>query len=116
MYQGPNDPHSFFKTEQEKISFWNSDNQSLVLNDPSRRLEFFYYINYLFKFYELIDTVFLVLRNSAKGGYLNIFIFILFSGKKVPFLHWYHHFMTAVLCFTQLRGRTTVVIFMRNKN
>lgn len=54
-------------------------------------LECAYYINYWFKFYELFDTLFLVL-----------------SKKPVQFLHWYHHSLTAVLCHLQLQGNTAV--------
>jgi len=55
------------------------------------KLHLLYYINYLFKYYELLDTVFLVL-----------------SKKHLEFLHWYHHSMTLWLTFSQLYGQSTV--------
>ncbi|KAG8741006.1 hypothetical protein FRC10_003465 [Ceratobasidium sp. 414] len=72
---------------------WKTGLFSAMCADESwtSRLEFYYMINYYIKYVELADTVFLVLKK-----------------KPLAFLHVFHHAATALLCFTQLGGHTSV--------
>ncbi|KAF9228226.1 GNS1/SUR4 membrane protein [Gyrodon lividus] len=77
-------------------AFWNwmkvGTYGSLCASEAyTKRLEFYLMLNYYFKYYEFVDTVFLALRK-----------------KPLSFLHVYHHAATAVLAFVQLNARATM--------
>lgn len=55
------------------------------------RMEIYYRINYYFKYLEFFDTVFLALKK-----------------KPLSFLHVYHHSITALFCFMQIKERSTI--------
>eukprot|EP01133_Synstelium_polycarpum_P009124 gene9124-10700_t len=55
------------------------------------QMDFWYYVFYLSKVYEFLDTIFLVLRK-----------------KSLIFLHVYHHFITFWLCWVNLAENTGV--------
>jgi len=73
--------------------WWNKGTFEAFCADQSwtSRMEFYYMINYAFKYIELLDTVFLA-----------------FKKKPMPFLHVFHHSATALLCFSQLNGKTSI--------
>eukprot|EP01083_Nonionella_stella_P009360 26987_1 len=53
------------------------------------RMTYICYLNYLLKYYELLDTVILALK-----------------GRPLIFLHYFHHPATLILCYVQLQSRT----------
>jgi len=63
----------------------------LNFEDQRGTLTFIYYINYLLKYYELLDTIFLALKH-----------------KPLTFLHCYHHPATLVLTWGQLVDSTGI--------
>ncbi|KAJ7597038.1 GNS1/SUR4 membrane protein [Mycena floridula] len=72
---------------------WKNGIFSAMCDEQSwtKNMEFFYMINYYFKYLELLDTVFLA-----------------FKKKPLAFLHVFHHSATALLCYSQLNGKTSI--------
>jgi fatty acid elongase 3 len=72
---------------------WNKGFFTAICAESSwtKRAEFYYMINYYFKYLELLDTVFLALKK-----------------KPLAFLHVFHHSATALLCYSQLGGKTSI--------
>jgi hypothetical protein len=79
---------------EEIVPIWYKNGLHSALCDAESwtpKLEFYYMINYYFKYLELLDTVFLALKK-----------------KPLQFLHVFHHSATALLCYTQLNGKTSI--------
>jgi fatty acid elongase 3 len=72
-------------------------------------MEFYYMVNYMFKYIELFDTVFLALKKKPMRGFRFSSTFKCSSQFLLEFLHVFHHSATALLCFTQLNGKTSIV-------
>ncbi|WFD24186.1 very-long-chain 3-oxoacyl-CoA synthase [Malassezia equina] len=64
---------------------------ALCLRPHFYDVEMYHIINYYFKYWEFIDTFFLVIKK-----------------KKLMFLHVYHHMATAALCYSQIVNQTTL--------
>jgi len=79
---------------EEILPIWwnNGVHHALCAEEAwTSRMEFYYMVNYYFKYLELLDTVFLA-----------------FKKKPLQFLHVFHHSATALLCYSQLNGKTSI--------
>ncbi|KAF7328363.1 Elongation of fatty acids protein [Mycena venus] len=68
------------------------------------RMEFYYMINYYFKYLELLDTVFLALKKKPLRATCNTYL-RLHIDCLPGFLHVFHHSATALLCCSALIGK-----------
>lgn len=76
---------------EEVVSLWmnvGTFNSMCAPSSWTHKLEFYYMVNYYFKYYEFLDTLFLILRK-----------------KPLTFLHVFHHASAASLPFVQLNGK-----------
>ncbi|KAL0071971.1 Fatty acyl-CoA elongase/Polyunsaturated fatty acid specific elongation enzyme [Marasmius tenuissimus] len=90
---------------------WNHGVFYGICNEKSwtPRMEFYYMINYYFKYLELLDTVFLAFKKKPLGKKFIFGAFMLFDRRVfVAFLHVFHHSATALLCYSQLEGKTSI--------
>lgn len=86
----------FYGLGSELVDKFSTHGVHDVLCDPtghhtSGKLYLFYYINYIYKYIELVDTFLLFLRN-----------------KRVRPLHIYHHAATLWLCHSQIRSESCI--------
>ncbi len=67
-------------------------------------------LNYLTKYLEFLDTVFLFLKKKplSKSEPPSMLPYQILIPDLTAFLHCYHHGATAFLCYTQLVGSTSV--------
>ena len=72
-------------------------------------MEFYYIINYYIKYVELLDTVFLALKKKPLGESRTSPAVTQTLNAPAAFLHVFHHSATALLCYSQLNGKTSVV-------
>ncbi|KJE93158.1 fatty acid elongase [Capsaspora owczarzaki ATCC 30864] len=76
--------YNAFVSETDTVNecLWCDSNKAQVQNNE---LYFWYHVFYISKFYEFIDTVFIVIRK-----------------KPLIFLHYYHHIITLLLCWVTM--------------
>jgi fatty acid elongase 3 len=97
-------------TEQLLPTLWRKGTFYAICNTNggwTKELVTLYYLNYITKYIELLDTIFLVLKKkplSKKSRLYRHYDKLTF----LAFLHTYHHGATALLCYTQLIGLTPI--------